>query len=85
MLDIVIALSMKLWWQLRTGNSLWVTFMGGKYSCKVHLTNCVKKMGVSSTWLRLIKVKERAEFCIKWLIGKGTRLSQRFKIQKQKG
>lgn len=69
--DINQALAMKLWWQLRTSNSLWASFMRNKYAQKFHITDYKIKVGISGTWCRMLKVKEQTEKYTKWIIGKG--------------
>ena len=69
--DINQALAMKLWWQLRTSNFLWASFMRNKYAQKFHITDYKIKVGISGTWCRMLKVKEQTEKYMKWIIGKG--------------
>ena len=59
--DIVAAFSMKLWWNLRSSNSLWAEFMKKKLGCQKHITDCEKKVGTSTIWQRMLKVKNNAE------------------------
>lgn len=62
---------MKLWWLLRSLNSLWVQFMRNRYNYKEHVANCTKRVRDSSIWLRIMKNKDLAEDQIRWIIRKG--------------
>lgn len=42
-----------------------------KYGFKKHLTDCENKVGVSHTWLHMLKVKNCTEENLRWIIGKG--------------
>lgn len=61
MTDVVIALSMKLWWHVRTSDSLWAAFIRNTYSYKKHLSICDRKVRSSPIWQRLMKVKHNTE------------------------
>lgn len=70
-MDLNKTFAMKLWWGFRTSNSLWAKFMQLKYASKRHPSDCGNKIGASSTWQRMLKIKNSTEKHMKWFIGKG--------------
>lgn len=46
--------------------------MNKKYAAKCHVTECHKTMMCSTTWSRILNVKDIAETYINWVIGEGS-------------
>ncbi|XP_027156511.1 uncharacterized protein LOC113757398 [Coffea eugenioides] len=70
--DVYNAFSCKLWWGLRTGSSLWATFMRAKYCKWVHPYQVVSSQAASPTWRRMVNVSRQVELCMVWLLNDGT-------------
>ncbi|XP_071939035.1 uncharacterized protein [Coffea arabica] len=51
--DVYTAFSYKLWWQFRTGSSLWTTFMCAKYCRGLHPCQAERNPFASATWRRM--------------------------------
>ncbi|KAK6131947.1 hypothetical protein DH2020_034308 [Rehmannia glutinosa] len=69
--DINVAFEIKLWWHLRTGCSLWSSFMRKKYLSKEAPLCAPCLSHHSPLWRRLVKIREIAEQNIYWSVGKG--------------
>lgn len=41
-----------------------------KYANVIHPSDCVRKVGSTSTWQRMLKAKESTEAYMKWIVGK---------------
>ena len=48
--DICSAFAVKSWWNLRTSDSLWSSFMRQKYCSKLHPSECIQSATVSTSW-----------------------------------
>lgn len=68
---MINAFSMKLWWNFRSNASLWAKFMLAKYGRNKHPIDCQRSATGSSTWNRLMGIKEAAEENIFWILGDG--------------
>ncbi|XP_071920660.1 uncharacterized protein [Coffea arabica] len=62
--NVYNAFSCKLWWSLRTGSSLWATFMRAKYCKGVHPCQVVSSQAASPTWRRMVNVSRQVELCM---------------------
>lgn len=71
MQDICKAFSMKLWWKFRTDDSLWSRYMFHKCCSKIHPIECVKGVGGSYTWHRMVESTDLTESSMVWIISKG--------------
>ncbi|XP_075091705.1 uncharacterized protein LOC142171892 [Nicotiana tabacum] len=69
--DICKALSSKIWWNLRTGNSLWRDFMLSKYGSRYHPVAKKPSTGTSDSWKQMCKIKHKVEEHMIWLVGNG--------------
>lgn len=69
--DLNEAFAMKLWWRFRTSTTLWANFVKFKYASKIHPIDCVYKVGVSFSCLRILRANYSIEANMKWIIGKG--------------
>jgi hypothetical protein len=68
-----LAFSYKLWWRFRTTESLWGSFLLGRYCPDLqHVVQATLLPSSSPVWRRLMLVKERAEECIGLLIRDGS-------------
>nr|XP_027066533.1 uncharacterized protein LOC113692333 [Coffea arabica] len=70
--DVYTAFSYKLWWQFRTGSSLWTTFMRAKYCRGIHPCQAECKPLVSAIWRRMQDVSRQAELSMVWLVQDGS-------------
>ncbi|XP_060202575.1 uncharacterized protein LOC132630997 [Lycium barbarum] len=69
--DVSKALCAKLWWKLRTTNTLWVNYMWIKY-CKRHSPQTVQWEGGSQVWKAMIEARYNIEQEIWWEPRSGT-------------
>lgn len=69
--DMAMAFSMKLWWRLRTSNSLWSELMLAKYCWEIHPMDACITSYSSHIWKRLIEAKPLVEDRLAWRIGRG--------------
>ncbi|XP_027166413.1 uncharacterized protein LOC113766418 [Coffea eugenioides] len=69
--DVYKAFSCKLWWILRTGSSLWVSFMRAKYCKGVHPCQVGWAQSASATWRRMLDVSRQMELSMLWLLNGG--------------
>ncbi|XP_060210297.1 uncharacterized protein LOC132637182 [Lycium barbarum] len=63
--DISKALFTKLWWNMRTKQSLWRTFMSNKYLKKFHAVIAPSRSG-TYVWKKMIKHRDEMEHEIWW-------------------
>nr|XP_027097552.1 uncharacterized protein LOC113717098 [Coffea arabica] len=70
--DVYTAFSYKLWWQFRTGSSLWTTFMRAKYCWGIHPCQAERKLFASATWRRMQDVSRQVELSMLWLVQDGS-------------
>ncbi|XP_059294764.1 uncharacterized protein LOC132047797 [Lycium ferocissimum] len=61
----------KIWWNLRTGGSLWGDFMKAKYFQDTHPVAVKWRKGQSLCWKELCKIREEVEENIIWILGEG--------------
>ncbi|KAJ7971707.1 Ribonuclease H protein [Quillaja saponaria] len=68
--DVCITFSMKLWFNIQKGLSLWARFMFGKY-CKTRHPIISQPGSYSPMWRRLAPCHMLAESFLFWIVGKG--------------
>lgn len=68
--DISKALFAKLWWNMRTKQSLWRDYMSNKYLKKHHAVLVQAKTG-TYIWKKMIKCRDEIEKDIWWLVKQG--------------
>ncbi|VFQ94006.1 unnamed protein product [Cuscuta campestris] len=64
--------SAKLWWNLRTQDTIWTTFMRAKYCSRVHPVSKQRIDDDSHTWKRMLDVRAVVEPMIRWRVLSGT-------------
>ncbi|OIT30843.1 putative ribonuclease h protein, partial [Nicotiana attenuata] len=69
--DTCKAFRAKQWWNLRTSNSLWGSFMIAKYCESNHPITIMWNKGNSQNWEAICDIKEEMELNIVWNIRKG--------------
>ncbi|XP_051117364.1 uncharacterized protein LOC127242076 [Andrographis paniculata] len=69
--DMVRAFSMKLWWKLREGSSLWAQAMRHKYFRDSFPGRAPCRIYDSPVWKRLCCVREEVQSQIYWTLGRG--------------
>ncbi|PKU62975.1 Putative ribonuclease H protein [Dendrobium catenatum] len=69
--DMARCFSFKLWFNMRSNNSLWSKFMIKKYCVGKHPLNGFFKNGDSNIWKRLCAIKWEVENFIQWGLGCG--------------
>ncbi|XP_060212295.1 uncharacterized protein LOC132639929 [Lycium barbarum] len=68
--DMSKSLFAKLWWNMRTKQSLWRTFMSNKYLKKFHAVIAPIKSG-TYVWKKMIKHRDEIEYEIWWKVQQG--------------
>ena len=64
--DVYQAFSCKLWWNFRTGSSLWASFMKAKYCGSLHPCQIELRTTDSAIWRRMINVSRQVELSMLW-------------------
>nr|XP_009788469.1 PREDICTED: uncharacterized protein LOC104236277 [Nicotiana sylvestris] len=59
--DINDAFTAKMWWNLRSGDSLWREFMLAKYCKRAHVVISQERPGQSNSWKALCGIKKKVE------------------------
>nr|XP_016477417.1 PREDICTED: uncharacterized mitochondrial protein AtMg00310-like [Nicotiana tabacum] len=68
--DVSKALFSKLWWNYRTKDSLWSTFMRNKYCKKINEV-LVPWRQVSHVWRKMLKMRDEVEHQVWWKLKNG--------------
>lgn len=71
LVDISSTLAIKTWWNLRTNQIIWSSFIINKYCINKHPVAKVWRSGRSHTWKHLLEVRDQNEKNIIWIINKG--------------
>ncbi|XP_060181510.1 uncharacterized protein LOC132611114 [Lycium barbarum] len=69
--DVSAAFSVKSWWNLRTGNSLWKEFMMAKYFRNKHPIIAKWRKGHSICWKELCNLRSEVEESMLWIPSEG--------------
>ncbi|XP_071918896.1 uncharacterized protein [Coffea arabica] len=64
--DVYKAFSCKLWWNFRTGSSLWAIFLKAKYCKSLHPCQVELKLTDSAIWRRMVNVSRQVELSMLW-------------------
>ena len=64
--DVYKAFSCKLWWNFRTGSSLWAMFLKAKYCKSLHPCQVELKSTDSAIWRRMVNVSRQVELSMLW-------------------
>nr|XP_018629644.1 uncharacterized protein LOC108946822 [Nicotiana tomentosiformis] len=68
--DVSKALFLKLWWNYRTKDTLWTTFMRNKYCKKINKVLVPRKAG-SHVWKKILQMRDQIEHQIWWQLKSG--------------
>lgn len=69
--DMSNALFSKLWWQFSSKPPMWSSYMVNKYCKKWHPVIATAARGASTTWKKMVIVREIVEHQILWRVKRG--------------
>ncbi|XP_027060834.1 uncharacterized protein [Coffea arabica] len=70
--DVYEAFSCKLWWNFRTGTSLWADYIRAKYCRGLHPCQVELRSSDSPTWRRMLNISRQVEVGMVWMVNGGT-------------